>query len=991
MGDRGRDLGHAVGIDDHKTGAGACDLIHEKMSVRGTITTSVTMSGLSLLVILVAAMCAVCATVDAASPSTAAVGRFHSSSSSSSSPTSSSSAISNRGSQLDSPPVGTTQPVAIGALETMPIPTATTRSHLQRGSLATTHPDPDSHHRDVRSGGIWPGEAIVAAGGRHLRQSSSRPSPSTPSSSGLPSPHTSSASSSSSPRPRPRPRPPPPPPPRSNANPLLPSIGLSSSSPLPPSPPSDASSSSPPPPSSGSVSLLPSQSSSSSSSSSPPPPPFSNPPSSPSSPSSPSFPSSPPPLSSSAMSEPSSPQMTNANPASSSAPASANVVAISTDDPRPHQGSLVSPDDVAFFSLLTNASSLFASPESSTPLDRRRPQLLISITVNDGRCGLYVLGPPGSHSAVGNFVAPQPGVATWELSTSTLGNIVISEDDLLRDSLAVDRSSLSATYTISVVADHSASCDFVLEAKYYDNQARMTDSEKRAIDNMLATCCSLMEPTTGRRRRGACETYRRHRKTPSTVSQAEACKAVLHWCDEPCWSSGILCDTNGSLIDLTLEDEKLNCVFSDIPLSALPSLRSVQVLSSNLMGEVNWMNVWRHPSLVRLDLSRNKLVGGISCPPNMTVGSMPKLKELVLASNQFTGSFSECLLHQNLTDILVPNNKLEGNFPAKVPRQSVLQRLVLSSNGLQNYLSLEIGSLESLSVLKVDSNYFMHSLPHSLFIPSLTILDVSRNRFSGGIPMSVANATKLRVLDLTANVDLNHHLVIDDMSTELEELRIAYTKMGGYMPQDWASKMKLKVFDAQGAFLDGRIPESFIRLPELMVVDLRANRLSGELPPLNYNDTSKIMQFQVAGNPLVGPIPQTYSRFLAFQASTSIGIPGIFNVSGTNLSGEAPQFLWPGYVPNTTEVSLGPSRLTCPSNGPDLQEFGLDCAAQASFVNDADNGRLRTPRSQLSPGAIAGISIAVIFVVTAVAVAVLVNVRKLHRPRIPFNRLYGTV
>ncbi|KAL9409434.1 hypothetical protein AB3S75_047764 [Citrus x aurantiifolia] len=134
---------------------------------------------------------------------------------------------------------------------------------------------------------------------------------------------------------------------------------------------------------------------------------------------------------------------------------------------------------------------------------------------------------------------------------------------------------------------------------------------------------------------------------------------IPHNTSDHCKWVGIICDYEGSITLIDLEE-------------------------SNIKGELGRLNFSCFPNLQYLDLWNNSLSGRI---PSQ-IGSLSNLKYLGLAQNNLTGT-----------------------VPKEIGSLKNLEILCLSSNNLNGIIPKEIGSLRFLEVLDLSSNNFNGELP----------------------------------------------------------------------------------------------------------------------------------------------------------------------------------------------------------------------------------------------------------------------------------------
>ncbi|KAL5548361.1 hypothetical protein UlMin_003592 [Ulmus minor] len=236
-----------------------------------------------------------------------------------------------------------------------------------------------------------------------------------------------------------------------------------------------------------------------------------------------------------------------------------------------------------------------------------------------------------------------------------------------------------------------------------------------------------------------------------------------------------------------------------LPLSNLTKLTWLDLSSNNFSGQIPWNSLNLERSTF-LDLSYNMFVGHLPeiCTNNSTklcfpsnssndqlevslplyletlyldhnllngsistwLYSLPSLKVLVLAMNQFTGSINE--FHScSLESLSLNQNRLHGHIPRSLFQQVNLRVLDLSSNSLSGVVEFDQFSKlnksscrirefpNSLLALDISDNQLQGLVP--IPPPSLIIFSMSTNQLTGNIPSQICNASSLEVLDLSNN------------------------------------------------------------------------------------------------------------------------------------------------------------------------------------------------------------------------------------------------
>ncbi|KAJ3295502.1 hypothetical protein HDU79_009015 [Rhizoclosmatium sp. JEL0117] len=156
-------------------------------------------------------------------------------------------------------------------------------------------------------------------------------------------------------------------------------------------------------------------------------------------------------------------------------------------------------------------------------------------------------------------------------------------------------------------------------------------------------------------------------------------------------------------------------------------------------------------SLVHLEM--RGLVSGV-IPESF--GNLKSLKVLAFSHCGLTGGIPECIWElTGLEQLTLETNKLMGEIPAEVGNLQNLKVLQLTRNKLSGKLPVELGNLVKLKMLSLDDNRFSGPVPSTLGnLVQLDALIACRNQLSGMVPRELSQLPRLRVCNLSDNLEL---------------------------------------------------------------------------------------------------------------------------------------------------------------------------------------------------------------------------------------------
>ena len=151
---------------------------------------------------------------------------------------------------------------------------------------------------------------------------------------------------------------------------------------------------------------------------------------------------------------------------------------------------------------------------------------------------------------------------------------------------------------------------------------------------------------------------------------------------------------------------------------------------------------------------------------------------------------------------------------------------------------------------------------------------------------------------LTDEPGTNWHGVTADREGYVTVLNLRDNRLSGELPPELGNLSRLRELRLRDNQLNGEIPPELGNLSNLEVLSLVRNRLSGPIPP-SLGNLAFLKELSIRGNELNGEIPSTLAN-LSLLRSFSVGV--------NELTGEIPS--WLGDLPDLQSIHLGENQLT---------------------------------------------------------------------------------
>ncbi|GKB75349.1 leucine-rich repeat protein [Tanacetum coccineum] len=170
----------------------------------------------------------------------------------------------------------------------------------------------------------------------------------------------------------------------------------------------------------------------------------------------------------------------------------------------------------------------------------------------------------------------------------------------------------------------------------------------------------------------------------------------------------------------------------------------------------------------------------------------------------------------------------------------------------------------------------------SSFPPSLGVLDLNSNKFTGRLPSN--SGRSLEYMDVSNNSFEGslHQFLCSYDGYFPGVLNMGNNHLSGIIPDCWENWKGLEFLNLENNNLSGGIPVTLGSLFELQSLNMHRNKLSGRLPASLMNLTQLVI-LQLGGNELVGSIPE----WLGTQLSSL----RILNLTFNNFNGNIPHEL----------------------------------------------------------------------------------------------------
>jgi Leucine-rich repeat (LRR) protein len=252
-----------------------------------------------------------------------------------------------------------------------------------------------------------------------------------------------------------------------------------------------------------------------------------------------------------------------------------------------------------------------------------------------------------------------------------------------------------------------------------------------------------------------------------------------------------------------------------------------------------------------------------------------------------------------IIEIDLNKNNLEGIIPASLGQLASLQYLKLDTNKISGSIPVELGNLSALQQLYLGGNQLNGSIPEELAnLTNLIWLNLSDNLLTGAIPSGLDQLDQLEYLQLSLN-NLSGSIPAElaDL-TNLKWLNLGENQLTGTIPAELGLLSDIEQLYLNGNQLSGSIPTQLGNLTAMKWMNLGQNQLTGGIP-VELGGMTNLSLLYLDENLLTGSIPLELGQISTLEW---------LNLSENQLSGNIPDEIW--QLTNLKLIYLNENQLT---------------------------------------------------------------------------------
>uniref|UniRef100_A0A0D9VCD6 non-specific serine/threonine protein kinase n=1 Tax=Leersia perrieri TaxID=77586 RepID=A0A0D9VCD6_9ORYZ len=319
---------------------------------------------------------------------------------------------------------------------------------------------------------------------------------------------------------------------------------------------------------------------------------------------------------------------------------------------------------------------------------------------------------------------------------------------------------------------------------------------------------------------------------------------------------GVTCDENGTVTEVSLPSRGLHGRISS-SLADMAGLTRLNLSHNALSGDLPSNLISSMTTLLVLDVSFNNL-DGFRPPPSSLITN--NLQVLDISSNKFAGELlllSSPIWNPYAMGNLIALNASNNSFTGLMPAATLCR------------------ASPSLSVLDLSYNKFTGEIsPAIAGCSMLKVFMAGYNKLSGTLPIELFNMRSLEHISFTNNGGLEGELDGSHIAklSNLVTLDLGWNSFSGEIPESIGQLKKLEVLRLSNNTMSGDLPSSLSNCTRLTVIDLKINNFSGDLHKVDFSAMHNLKTLDLLCNNFSGTIPESIyscSNLIALRFATN--------------------------------------------------------------------------------------------------------------------------